>query len=248
MQYMLPVPSAEVINPVVCLGEQRDGEVQPCGSGVLIRHDHTEYLCTALHVIEHGQLQPYVRYDSQWHKIDWQVVCTSEEYDIAVLKTQRILDPQQLAVVYGEPPGTVHGQVGYALGFPMQPVEELLEVGGKPMARVASVTINASAPGRQGGCTKYALGYINAGFSGGAIALPRLPKKTWAILGIIIHVEAIERPVYCKKDKPEQASEPPRVDLGPEQETEYYVLEHNGTIGYVPMEIIQTMIAHTKQD
>ena len=220
-------PTANVLNPLLWLGCHVNGELVSTGSGVVINVDGSEYLATALHVIEQSGRNPRVRSGGQWLPIDWQTVAVDEQHDVAVLKTDTVLDPRSIPVKYGEPAGMVYGGVGYVLGFPTWEgpggiqTEHVTEAGGRAIPIASLVVANFAASG----LFTYSASYINAGFSGGAVVFP-LANNDWTIAGIVTHFPIIERPVY-------------RGGV----ETGDYVLEHTGLVGYTSLPVVLDLIA-----
>ena len=158
--------------------------------------------------------------------MDWQTVVFDEEHDIAVLKTNTILDDKNMPVCYGEASGLVFGQIGYALGYPAvmeeagPSTDHIIEVQGRPIPIVALVVANFTA----GGNSTYSASYINAGFSGGAVVFP-VGQREWTIAGIIKHVPTIQRPVYRNG-----------------KETGDFVKEHTGLVGYTSFGVVDRLI------
>ena len=142
--------------------------------------DGAEYLATALHVIEQYGLNPRVRTDGKWLPIDWQTVAVDKQHDVAVLKTNTVLDPRRIPVKYGEPAGMVYGGVGDVLGYPTWvdvggiQTEHVTEVGGRAIPIASLVVANFAASGE----STYSASYINAGFSGRS---GRFPVGKWRL-------------------------------------------------------------------
>ena len=225
---MLPTPpTANVLNPLLWLGCHVDDDLASTGSGVIISVGGTEYLATALHVIDNYGHQPRVRSDGKWLPIDWQTVAVDRQHDVAVLKTNTVLDPQKIPVKYGESAGMVYGGVGYVLGYPSWvadgriQTEHVTEVDGKAIPIASLVVANFAASGE----FTFSAAYINAGFSGGAVVFP-LPNGDWTIAGIITHFPTIERAVYREG-----------------VETSDYVKEHTGLVGYTSLPLVLDLIA-----
>lgn len=224
---MLPrPPEANVLNPLLWLGQRVLGTYFPAGSGVVANLGNNQYLVTAFHVAKDCDFRPLVRFNGQWNSIDWKTVVLEEELDIAVLKTDTILDTKNIPVRYGEPSGLVFGQIGYALGFPGVmdetgcSTDHIIEVHGKPIPIVALVVANFTA----GGNATCSSSYINAGFSGGAVVFP-LGKRDWTIAGIITHAPTIHRPVY-RNDK----------------ETGDFIMEHTGLVRYTSFGAVEKLL------
>ena len=225
---MIPTPpTSNVLNRLLWLGCHVNGNLASTGSGVIIIVDGAEYLATALHVIEKSGLNPRVRSNGSWLPIDWQTVAVDKQHDVAVLKTNTVLDPQKIPVKYGEPPGMVYGGVGYVLGYPAWlrrgaiQTEHITEAGGKAIPIASLVVANFPASG----AFTYSASYINAGFSGGAVVFP-LANADWTIAGIVTHFPTVNRAVYrgCV-------------------ETGDYVKEHTGLVGYTSLTLVLDLIA-----
>ena len=75
-----------------------------------------------------------------------------------------------------------------------------------------------------GGNATYSASYINAGFSGGAVVFP-MGQRDWTIAGIITHFPTIPRPVYRNG-----------------KETEDFVREHTGLVGYTSFGSVEKLI------
>ena len=105
---MIPTPpTANVLNPLLWLGCHANGDLVSTGSGVIINVGGVEYLATALHVIGEYGLNPRVRSNGKWQPIVWETVAVDKQHDIAVLKTNAVLDPRKIPVKYGEPKGMI---------------------------------------------------------------------------------------------------------------------------------------------
>ena len=219
--------TANVLNPVLWLGRQVRGRLVSTGSGVVINDDGAEYLATALHVLKDCGFNPQVRSFGRWQPIDWQIIVQDEEQDVAVLKTNTVLDPVKAPVKYGEPAGMVYGVVGYSLGFPAWNEEGFIQVGhitevdGKPIPLPTIAVANFTTPGR----FTYSASYINGGYSGGAVVFP-LADDDWTIAGIISRFPGHLRPVNRG-----------RVETGDQ------VVEHAGLVGYTPLPVVLDLIA-----
>ena len=219
--------TANVLNPVLWLGRQVRGRLVSAGSGVVINDDGAEYLATALHVLKDCGFNPQVRSFGRWQPIDWQIIVQDEEQDVAVLKTNDVLDQVKAPVQYGEPAGMIYGVVGYSLGFPAWEDEGIIQVShiteekGKPIPLPTIAVANFTTPGR----FTYSASYINAGYSGGAVVFP-LADDDWTIAGIISRFPGHLRPVNRG-----------RVETGDQ------VVEHAGLVGYTPLPVVLDLIA-----
>ena len=220
-------PTANVLNPLLWLGCHVNGDLVSTGSGVIINVDGVEYLTTALHVIEKYGLNPHIRFYDKWLPFNWQTVAVDKQHDVAVLKTNEVLDAQRVPVKYGEPVGMVYGGVGYVLGFPTWEgtggiqTEHVTEAGGRPIPIASLVVANFAASGE----STYSASYINAGFSGGAVVFP-LANDDWTIAGIVTHFPTVKRSVF-------------RGGV----ETGDYIRQHTGLVGYTSLPIVLDLIA-----
>ena len=223
-------PTADVLNPILWLGCHESGKLTSMGSGVAVNINGGQYLATALHVISDCKLNPWVRYNGQWNAINWQTLAVDEDNDIAVLKTETILDSQKIPVLYGEPAGLIYGQIGYALGFPgfvderKLSTDHIIEAEGRPLPIVSLAVANFTSMGN----ATYSASYINAGFSGGAIVFP-VGNDKWTIAGIITHFPTVRRAVY-------------RNGI----ETGDYINQHTGLVGYTPFQVVETLIRNAE--
>ena len=219
---MIPIaPTAEVLTPVIWLGHAHGNNPVPAGSGVVTRLGGKEYVATAFHVLEECGKSPLVRFFEDWVPLPWKILAVDNDSDIAILSTEYELVGPNLPVNYGVTEGMVHGQIGYALGFPgvLDPisggVSHVAEANGRPLPFSTLVTLYLHFS--KG--TVYSPSYINAGFSGGAIAFPVGNPVKWTIAGIITHFPNVPRPVY-------------RSGV----ETGDYVMQHTGLVGFTPFE------------
>ena len=222
-------PTADVLNPLLWLGCHESGNLTSMGSGVAINVNGGEYLVTALHVVRNCNLSPRVRFNGQWNAIDWRTLAIDEDNDIVVLKTETPLDPQRIPVLHGEPAGLIYGQIGYALGFPgfygeEWSIDHITEVNGRPVPIVSLAVANFTSTGN----ATYSASYVNAGFSGGAVAFP-VGEDQWTIAGIITHFPVVRRAVY--RDG---------------RNTGDYIMQHTGLVGYAPFRVVQELIVNAE--
>ena len=187
--------TTEVIYAVLWLAcRTGEGLGRPIGSGVVIHHKGHEYLATALHVAEPCAFNPLVRRNGKWRTTAWERVVTDEATDIAVLRTsEEHVQLSSLTPSYGAGVGTLYGSIGRALGFPALSAEvtgpEMAERmiqeldDGHPLP--VPVVVTASFAFNRD--TLYTGGYVNSGFSGGAIVYPTdvKQKHRWSIVGIV---------------------------------------------------------------
>ena len=227
---VLKWPTANVLNPILWLGCHQGEATVPVGSGVVIQLQKAEYLVTALHVAASCGMNPLVRFNNEWNAITCEIVATSEADDIAVLRTDVLLDGSKIPVRRGKVAGEIYGQIGYALGYPGVYGESGLEtnhvavVGGRTVPIVA-LAISNFASTEKG---TYSSSYINAGFSGGAIVFP-VGTKDWTIAGIITHFPVVPRPVYRAGN-----------------DTGDYIMQHTGLVGFTPLERVEELINESK--
>ena len=173
---------SRILGAVVAIGcEGEDGNVRRVGTGVAVLHGGKEYLATALHIVEQCDVQLNIGI-GEGRAPEWTTVGTDQEADIAVLTTDSIEITQDHPPYADQQPP--HGTLGYAIGFPSAIGVTFVE---NPTARkalpiaVPVVTNVTSADG-----THYAGGYLNHGFSGGAIATQQ-GNGAWQVVGIITH-------------------------------------------------------------
>ena len=170
----------------------------------MLRHDGGEFLVTALHVAKGCGFQPRIRWAGEWREAKWETIATDEIADIAVLQSdlQPPIHPN-LNPRYGR--GEVMlGGVGRAMGFPAlfdeAEVSHIGEMQGLPLA--VSTVISAywasnddAKPG-----IEYLGGYINSGFSGGAIVLPTT-NHGWTIAGVISERGAVKKSMFKRNEE-----------------------------------------------
>ena len=222
-------PAADVLNRVMWLGARDSSEELPIGSGVVVHVRGIEYLMTAHHVATECSFQPLVRYGNRWNEHTWEPIVKDKRNDLAVLKAKDVvLDSQAIPVLYGEPKGLVYGQLGYALGYPGlsdDDTKQVTEANGRPIPVPALVIATFFA----GSSEIYSSGYINAGFSGGAVVFP--VGDTWTIAGMIVNYPAILKPVLRKKGENRYEEEPGL----------YYEV-HTGFVGYKRWSLVEKAI------
>ena len=184
---------------------------------------------TAHHVAKECDFKPSVRYNKQWNEHDWELIVKDEPNDLVVLKPKDvILDDRRIPVLYGEIEGLVYGQVGYALGYPGlsdDDTKHVTETNGRPVPIPALVIATFFA----GSSQINSAGYMNAGFSGGAVVFP--VEEKWTIAGMIINYPAIPRPVLRKTGEDRYEEQP---DL--------YYMDHTGFVGYQRWSVIEHAI------
>ena len=192
---MIPTPpTSNVLNRLLWLGCHVNGDLVSTGSGVIIIVDGAEYLATALHVIDKSGLNPRVRSNGSWLPIDWQTVAVDQQHDVAVLKTNTVLDAQKIPVKYGEPQGMVYGGVGYVLGYPTWvdigglQTEHITEVGGRAMPIASLVVAKLHSFGTIhlqrfvhqrrvfGRCGRFPIGKFRLDYRGDCHSFPYRPK------------------------------------------------------------------------
>ena len=226
-------PTSNVLSRLLWLGNEATGSQ---GSGTLVSESNVDYLVTAHHVYRDCNGNPSVRSRGRWNSLQWEVVAKDESLDVIVLKSPQL--PANLAglpILYGVPRGTVHGQIGYSLGFPgiyksanRLRTDHILEMEGRPIPIATLVVANLSPESK----LHYSASYINAGFSGGAIVYYVAEQEKWTIAGVITHFPAVRRPVYD----------------GNEKETGLFIMQHSGLVGYVPMSAVVKMIKDASRE
>ena len=226
-------PTSEFLLAVQWLGcVTNKGSTVPAGSGVVVHHQGGEYLATALHVARVCGFQPLVRRNSQWSSTQWETVGIDESADVAVLKTNK-------AKLSGLTPryGFAHvliGAVGRAMGFPAlsDPMEisYIGEIHSVPLPLTTLVSAYFRPGTDAGAGIHYVGGYINAGFSGGAMLLPT--SEGWSIGGIITHREGVLRNVYHKNPGTGQL----------EKDEELVIGEPSGLIRFAGIGIVTDLI------
>ena len=187
-------PTSEFLLAVLWLGRAiSDGVAVPVGSGVVVHHQDREYLATALHVAEPCGFQPLVRRYSQWFSCQWETVGIDREADVAVLKTSTA-KLTNLTPRYGLE-DVVLGRVGRAMGFPAisdpQEISHVAEIEGAPVPLTTLVSSYLQPATTAAPRIHYTGGYVNAGFSGGAMLFST--STGWTIAGIITHREGVTR-------------------------------------------------------
>ena len=200
---------AEIIHAVQWLGKVRDDRTDgPVGSGVVVHHRGNEYLATACHVAEACDFNPLIRRMNEWQRHGWGLIAADERLDLAVLKTDASLAP--LIPTYGDA-NTSYGSLGRAMGFPRldnrypEDVSQFADVDGHPLPITAVVSATKAS---KDGDFQYAGGYVNDGFSGGAIVFPT-EDSSWTIVGVISErgsvfkeIETVEKGRYIYTIEP----------------------------------------------
>lgn len=194
-------PTSEFLRAVLWLGYRKaDGDVAPIGSGVVIHHQGREYLATALHVAQGCNFQPLVRRNGQWLSTSWETIGWDATADVAVLRTPT-LELSNLTPTYGYA-GVLIGAVGRAMGFPAlgnpEEVSHITEMDGLPVPLTVLISSYAQLTNGADMSIHYTGGYVNSGFSGGAMLLPTTVGSGWSIGGIITHREGVLKNVYSK--------------------------------------------------
>ena len=239
MEYLTP-PTAEVLLRVVWMGCRLSDSVIPFGSGVIATREGEEYLVTANHVAANCNYDPLVRYKNEWLSLNWKVVADSTQLDVTVLQsnTKFISADNPLSVRYGFVKGVIHGQVGYALGFPRFMdasgfnLNHISVMGHRPIPLPAILIVNLDSA--------YSASYINDGYSGGAIVARIVETGQWTVLGVIKHVPLVNREVLKRINNNNGTVNYEKTD-------DYVVQEHTGLIGYTPWSRIEQLISDAKQ-
>ena len=202
------------------------------GSGVLIQHNEREYLATAHHVAEACNYSPWIRHNNSWGPVDWKKAINDKHRDITILQTDERLIP--FPAKYGME-GAYYSGIGRAVGFPNVStgigMEERAALFGEVNGRPLPVTVLVSAMlGDLGNSpdTMYAGGFINSGFSGGAMVYPTNVdgKESWTIVGIIVEKGSLLVPTKYQDNKGQKLIQS----------------EPSGMIKFVPIDRVLEMI------
>lgn len=198
---MPKAPTLDFLRAVLWLGYQKaDGDEAPIGSGVVVHHQGREYLATALHVAQGCNFQPLLRRGGRWLSPSWETIGTDAKADVAVLRVSSG-ELSNLNPTYGYA-GVIIGAVGRAMGFPVlenpEEMSHITEMDGLPVPLTVLVSSYSQLTSDAAMSVHYTGGYVNAGFSGGAMLLPTAVGNGWSIVGIITHREAFFRNVYRK--------------------------------------------------
>ena len=195
------------------------------GTGVLLQYAGQEYMATALHVAESCDFNPLIGYGGdEWKPSTWKRIGTDEENDVAVLQRvgeedAKIVTREPVAI-YGKGAVAI-GASGIAVGFPgtleginwMIPRETLRPV---PISVLISLYLTSED-------THYSGGYMNYGFSGGAIVVWDGRQSTSTIVGIITRKGQVRK--KCRPD------------------------EHAGLVGFADITVVDRILAeHANHD
>lgn len=196
-------PTSEFLTSVLWLGTTTElGIGTPEGSGVVVRYGDEQFLATAFHVAEACRFQPLVRRQGAWRRANWETVGVNESADVAVLRTSAG-DLSPLDARYGFA-DVIIGAVGRAIGFPaitdQAEISHFAEIDGLPVPLTTLVSSYFRAGPEASTGIHYAGGYINSGFSGGAMLLPTRDGG-WTFGGIITHREGVSRRSISRRDQ-----------------------------------------------
>ena len=190
------------------------------GTGVLLQYAGQEYMATALHVAESCDFNPLIEYGGEWRPSTWKLIGTDEENDAAVLQRVGVEDARitTLEAMYGKG-GSVFGAQAAALGFP-DTVDGInwkrFRCSLRPLPMTVPVSLYFST-----GETHYSGGYVNHGFSGGAIVAWNGTQPT--IVGIITKKTRVYR-------------------------TDGFI-EHAGLVGFADIAVVERILArHATHD
>ena len=227
-------PTSNFLLAVLWLGGvSQAGIGLPVGSGVVVHHNDEEYLATALHVAKECAFQPLIRRSGEWRQAQWETIGTNEDADIAVLKTSSGT-LSSLTPRYGMAHVDIGG-VGRAMGFPAisDPTEisHVAEIEGAPLPLTALVASYVQPSPGASPDIHYAGGYINGGFSGGAMVFPT--SSGWTIAGIITHTEGFIRQTVLRWNATTGSYEP---------DADFVVNEPSGLIRFVGFRTITDLI------
>lgn len=195
------------------------------GTGVLLQYAGQEYMATALHVARECDFNPLIGYGGdEWKTSTWKRIGTDEENDVAVL--QRV-DEEDAKIVTREPvaiygKGAVAiGASGIAVGFPgtLEGINWLIHPDtSRPVPMNVPVSLYLTSED-----TNYSGGYVNRGFSGGAIVVWDGRQSTSTIVGIITRKTEVQR-------------------------TDGFI-EHAGLVGFADIAVVERILAkHANHD
>ena len=224
----IPSPTRGILIRMLWFGRLVGTAIVPSGSAFIASIEGKEYVVTAYHVAKLCRFKPYIRHHGRWNAYEWEVLVRDKENDVAVLQMSSPTGVSFSYVEYGIVEGAIHGQLGYALGFPTVIENQklltnhVLEINGRPIAIPTLLVVNLT----QGTDIMYSSSYINDGYSGGAVVYPILGEDKWGVAGIITHFPYYPRRVYDTNFK----------------ETDQYVLQHAGLVGYRSWNLIAHLI------
>ncbi len=183
-------PPRQIISVVRWLAKKTEDKTAspiPIGSGVVYSPNGENCLITANHVAVACDYKPQIRQHNSWQSFEWETVGYNEDKDIAVLQCRSadLLTSTHKSPKYGVET-FIHGSLGRALGFPLVRDESNLmfsEIEGLPIAIPIPISAYSSSENKEMRSMHYVGGYVNVGFSGGAITFPTL--FGWVIAGII---------------------------------------------------------------
>ena len=235
-------PTLDVLRPVLWLGTRRDdGTVVSVGSGVVLQVADRAYLATALHVANDCGLQPLIRFKGQWIAIGWTAVARDNGLDIAILKPENDRTRfalSRVALSRNDGGRIPLGSIGRALGFPVlvdpRDTSHISQVdGGLPIPFNVLISHYGSTENPRG--VEYLGGYINSGFSGGAVVFPAYNDAGigWKIMGIITHREGVLR-------------ERTDYDAKTNERKKYWHGEPSGIVRYVSIKKVFDMVKNER--
>lgn len=193
----MTLPTLENIFPVQWLGHGTSG---PAGSGVIFHAADQNYLVTAKHLLDTIATDPRIFQAHEWRLAKWNLVAEDASLDVAILafhETEPPLFPTQKMGVAG----TRYGDIGRALGFPASSENLFSAYQGIPVP----VPIPICAYVNPVSDIQIAGGYLNAGYSGGAVLLPldgaHSLDGTHSLAGIITEKHNLMRPIVSAADE-----------------------------------------------
>ncbi len=206
MNNIMSVPTANVLTRAIWFGRRKDSGIESGGSGFAVTVDGDNYVVTAHHVAKGCEYKPHVRSDGQWEQHDWDVLADDADADVTVL---RCIDMPHLGgalpLEYGLVRGAMHGQLGFAVGFPSifdkdrkRLTGHISEIDGLPIAIATMLVLNLK-PGID---ASFSASYVNDGYSGGAMVYPVPDSNRWAFAGTITAFPTIRRHVLDTADGP----------------------------------------------
>lgn len=186
----MTLPTLEDVRPVQWLGH---GTSSPAGSGVVFHAAEQNYLVTAKHVLDAITTDLRIFQEHEWRRVEWNLVTEDANLDVAVMALLTDAPPlfptQKMGVA-----GTRYGDIGRALGFPAHSETLFSAYQGVPIP----VPIPICAYDNPMSDIQIAGGYLNAGYSGGAVLLPVDGANSLA--GIITEKHNLMRPTVRSSD------------------------------------------------
>lgn len=233
MTSMLPALTTNVLYRMLWLGGRNEaGLVVPAGSAFVVEFEGKDYVVTAHHVVRACEYVLFMRHGGEWVPGGWpEPLVDDSENDITVFKFDGEARFSAFDIRYGLVGGTILGQLGYALGFPAVGgrTDHIAEFNGNAIAIPTMLAINVVP----GAARVYCSGYVNAGYSGGAVVYPIDTTGAWGFAGTITAFPTFRRNVHRLEGlSGDGEGEPAGL----------YVKEHMGLLAYIPWLTIRHLI------